>query len=255
MRSSVPVGAVSMSDGVGPIAPSTMGVGLAEITPAAVSPIVIVAVPLLPPIAWMFAGWIVDRTVRSGDRHASVEHRRGIRQLCFVLFLAGVVLPGAVLLGAREWIGVGSPPTTVVTSLVAVVIGIVLYCTDSYIWRWWSGRPGRGTARRVASSRRSGSSWPGAVARLLAAPIEELLYRGVLTALLVVGPFGYVLGSASLFAVAHAYLGRHELLFKGANGVVYAVGFLVSGSILVPIGMHLGYNVAAETRHRGGMAG
>jgi uncharacterized protein len=72
---------------------------------------------------------------------------------------------------------------------------------------------------------------------------EELLYRGFLLAVAVavapgLGPWRLVLVSALAFAVAHTYQGVTGMLTAGVLGGAFAVLFLGSGSLLLPVLHH-----------------
>lgn len=72
---------------------------------------------------------------------------------------------------------------------------------------------------------------------------EELLYRGFLLAVAVavapeLGPWRLVLVSGLAFAVAHTYQGVTGMVTAGVLGVAFAVLFLGSGSLLLPVLYH-----------------
>jgi membrane protease YdiL (CAAX protease family) len=78
---------------------------------------------------------------------------------------------------------------------------------------------------------------------LTAAACEETLYRGFLLAVAVavapeLGPWRLVLVSALAFAVAHTYQGVAGMLTAGVLGAGFAVLFLGSGSLLLPVLYH-----------------
>jgi membrane protease YdiL (CAAX protease family) len=78
---------------------------------------------------------------------------------------------------------------------------------------------------------------------LTAAVCEETLYRGFLLAVAVavapeLGPWRLVLISALAFAVAHTYQGVAGMLTAGVLGAGFAVLFLGSGSLLLPVLYH-----------------
>lgn len=81
---------------------------------------------------------------------------------------------------------------------------------------------------------------------VLATPIaEELIFRLYLSPLREVTTLsGYVILSALLFGFHHLPYGFREAVLKTANGVLYAMLFVVTGSILAPILAHAGYNFA-----------
>ena len=72
---------------------------------------------------------------------------------------------------------------------------------------------------------------------------EELLYRGFLLAVAVavapeLGPWRLVLVSGLAFAVAHTYQGVTGMVTAGVLGAAFAVLFLGSGSLLLPVLYH-----------------
>jgi len=82
---------------------------------------------------------------------------------------------------------------------------------------------------------------------------EELIFRGVLFYLLIkrFGGKVAILISATAFGIYHWF--SYEIfdnpinmvwifLITGTAGVVYGIGYLKSGSLLAPIGMHFGWN-------------
>jgi membrane protease YdiL (CAAX protease family) len=79
---------------------------------------------------------------------------------------------------------------------------------------------------------------------LTAAVCEELLYRGFLLAVAVavapeLGPWRLVAVSGLAFAVAHTYQGVAGMLTAGVLGAGFAVLFLGSGSLLLPVLYHV----------------
>jgi membrane protease YdiL (CAAX protease family) len=91
---------------------------------------------------------------------------------------------------------------------------------------------------RTAAERR-GFAWLA----LTAGVCEELLYRGFLLAVVVaeapeLGAGRLVLVSALAFAVAHTYQGVVGMLTAGVLGAGFAVLFLGTGSLLLPVLYH-----------------
>ena len=79
---------------------------------------------------------------------------------------------------------------------------------------------------------------------LTAGVCEELLYRGFLLAVVVaeapeLGPWRLVLVSALAFAVAHTYQGVAGMLTAGVLGAGFGVLFLGTGSLLLPVLLHV----------------
>ncbi|WP_456823845.1 CPBP family glutamic-type intramembrane protease [Cellulomonas sp. P5_E12] len=73
---------------------------------------------------------------------------------------------------------------------------------------------------------------------------EEITYRGLVVLALAVGlpslGHGWVVAAAAaLFGVAHWYQGRLGMLATGALGAVFAQLYLLTGSLLLPMVLHL----------------
>ena len=120
--------------------------------------------------------------------------------------------------------------------LLALPAGAALYAVDTAVWQRWTGaRVDRGTGAFV---------WT--VPMLLSVVPEELVFRTALAPLVdsLGGPV-FVAVSAVAFGLAHVANGRHEVAFKSWNGVVYALAFLATGSVVVPVLAHVGYNLVA----------
>ena len=94
---------------------------------------------------------------------------------------------------------------------------------------------------------------------------EELAFRGVLTAAasrLIGAPAGIAL-AATVFALWHishavdedgAVAGATVLAVTGAGGIAFGVLRHLSGSLLAPIGLHLGTNAIGLVAVAGGLA-
>ena len=84
--------------------------------------------------------------------------------------------------------------------------------------------------------------WAGLA--LSAGVTEEITYRGLVvlalaTALPSLGHGGVVAAAAVLFGAAHWYQGRLGMLATGALGAVFAQLYLLTGSLLLPMILHL----------------
>lgn len=114
------------------------------------------------------------------------------------------------------------------------VLGVAMYWIDTLAWMRWTGKSIRRGDQRLV--------W---LLPSLAAPVpEEILYRAGLDVLRgSVGVGGFVAVSAVLFGFAHVFRGKKEIAFKTFNGVVYALVYVGTGSVLAPIIAHFGYNV------------
>jgi membrane protease YdiL (CAAX protease family) len=124
----------------------------------------------------------------------------------------GLVLSVALLAGLRRRVDRGAPVAA------PVEVGVLL--------------------PRTAAERRGFSRLA-----LTAGFCEELLYRGFLLAVVAaeapeLGPGRLVLVSALAFAVAHTYQGLVGMLTAGVLGAGFAVLYLGSGSLLLPVLFH-----------------
>ncbi|AGB17617.1 CAAX amino terminal protease family [Halovivax ruber XH-70] len=128
--------------------------------------------------------------------------------------------------------------------VVFLPLGVAMYALDIFVWSWWVGVPiERGTDETV---------WKLPI--VFGAIGEEYLYRGVLAVLIAsLGTIWYVVLSGVLFGINHFSKGRSEIVFKSVNGIVYALCFLATGSLLAPILAHVGYNVAYVSFVGGGV--
>ena len=147
----------------------------------------------------------------------------------YVAFVSGLAV--AYLLAVRPEIVVPSGP--VLTA--AFVVGLGLYAVDNAVWRAIADPDSGGTRLALV--------WP----TLVGGAAEELLYRGALAA--AIGTDGlagaaFLAVSAVAFGLNHFSLGTHEVAFKTFDGAVYACCLLATGSVLVALVAHVGYNVA-----------
>lgn len=80
---------------------------------------------------------------------------------------------------------------------------------------------------------------------VLSAVAEELLFRGALSSLLnITGMMAFVIVSSVSFGLSHVFGGWREVLLKIIDGIVYAVVFLVTGSIWASVFLHVGFNLS-----------
>lgn len=115
------------------------------------------------------------------------------------------------------------------------VVGAGMYVAENKVWQWYAGT--------FARSRKTDF--------LLLAPLvvlpfaEEIIYRGGIAPLVGEAGTGVFVGvSAALFGVDHLYNGKKEFAFKLFDGVVYALLFVATGSVLATAIAHVGYNAA-----------
>lgn len=137
---------------------------------------------------------------------------------------AFVVTPYEIPLQAR-WVYFATLPA-----------GIALYSFDSYLKTRFAGQTLNDGTESVVTM------FPVLVVPLF----EEVIFRAGYVFL--DNRFGtavFVVGSAAAFGVHHVGHGPTEALFKFGNGLVYAVLFVLTGSIVPPLLAHTGYNLAA----------
>ncbi|WP_138004942.1 CPBP family intramembrane glutamic endopeptidase [Halalkalirubrum salinum] len=239
----------------------SFGTVIAQVVPVAAIAAVVAVLALLPTIGWLLSG-VLLRQIR--------VNMSGSHDVRLLAYAAVLVIPAAgawLLIPSRSW-DIASP----VVVLVGVCVGGCMYAADRWLWRIAAGRPSIDRVYSISE----------AIARLAVVPSEELLYRGLpvlifptvavsdqalnfastvggsdpahnlASTVAVFDPAhnlgytgGYILLSALCFGIAHAYAGRHEVVFKTWNGCVYAIGYLLTGSIAVPIALHAGYNLAS----------
>lgn len=119
--------------------------------------------------------------------------------------------------------------------LLAVPLGAAAYYVTTLVWRYYTGNPIRRGGRNLSTNLVGlGATFP-----------EELLFRAGLRSLTSsIGTVGYLVYSSVLFGVYHFNGDYHEVVFKTLLGVLLGVTYLVSGSIVVPMLVHFGYNLA-----------
>lgn len=118
-----------------------------------------------------------------------------------------------------------------------LLLGFALYHVESFVRVGW-GDESRGGSLDVPVVRALGVG--------TAAFVEEILYRGGLSPLIEsFGATAFVLLSAVSFGAMHGLFDDWtEIGYKTLLGVILASLFVVTGSLVVPIFVHLGYNGA-----------
>lgn len=142
----------------------------------------------------------------------------------------------SLLAGAYALAGPGIPMEFDPLFVLGVPLGIALYGSTTFLWRYHTGRSIRRESRSLL-----------AVLPALVVPLpEEILFRGALGVLTEsIGVVGFILVSSVLFGLYHLNQGRNEIAFKTGLGVVLCLVYLYSGSILAPTLTHFGYNLAS----------
>ncbi|WP_067485694.1 CPBP family intramembrane glutamic endopeptidase [Actinomadura hibisca] len=226
---------------------STPGLVLAVLLAACV----LVGEPLLGKISY-------DRLARRRDRDPRALIRTLRLWMASSWTLAGLAMvivavsPGVGL--ADVGLAVAGDPGEVagtVTGMVTVmvVLGLLL---------WWAGRSGRLPGLRRLTERQSAGfeallprtpreRWAGLGMAITAGVCEEVVYRGMLIAL-GVGVLGLPLKGAAVlalvvFAVGHLYQGWRNVLVVALPGYALTMMYLSTGSLLVPILVHIAIDV------------
>ncbi|MFC7081172.1 CPBP family intramembrane glutamic endopeptidase [Halorussus caseinilyticus] len=185
----------------------------------------LLAVASIPLFATVFFG-IVGLLARHTSRFT---YRNRHSRLVYAVFVSGFA--AAFLAASGQTLSLEFDPWYALFAL----LGGALYGLDTAAWAAWTGQSIRRGDQRLA--------W---LLPALVVPLpEELVYRAGLAPLReTVGPVGFVVASAVLFGVSHVTRGKKEIAFKTGNGVVYALVFLATGSVVAPVLAHFGYNVA-----------
>ncbi|PDP88401.1 CPBP family intramembrane metalloprotease [Glycomyces fuscus] len=134
--------------------------------------------------------------------------------------------------------GMGQTLATMTGMLVAIVVVLVLLRVSGLDRRLLAGQ--RAVSAILPRDRRE--RWAAAGASVTAGVCEEVVFRGLLIAL------GVSLGldvtvaagiSLGLFAVAHLYQGRTGVLLVTLVGLVLTNLYLSTGSLLLPVFLHV----------------
>jgi membrane protease YdiL (CAAX protease family) len=202
--------------------------------------VLVLAMPVVAPASIS----LLIGTASAGGFEAHVRgHERWLYVALATTIAAVLIAAGPVELGSLgrpvRGVAVDWLPATASTGAVlfgAAAGGAALYRLDTALVVWQTGEPvGRGD-RSLA-----------AVMPLLLSPLpEEILFRAGLEPLVDMAGSGlYVCASALVFGLVHAPSGRREVALKTGNGVVYALSYLLSGTVLIPVAAHFGYNTLA----------
>jgi membrane protease YdiL (CAAX protease family) len=193
-----------------------------------------------PVVGW----WSARRQHRDRDRDARVRrYRRTIRLEWALTALALALVLAAPGLDLGD-LGFAWPRASAYTVVGVVGLALSLALLVGLRRRVDRGAPVLAPAEvgvllpRTAAERRSFG-----LLALTAGCCEEVLYRGFLLAVVAaeapgLGPWRLVLVSALAFAVAHTYQGVIGMLTASVLGGGFAVLFLGSGSLLLPVLLH-----------------
>lgn len=128
---------------------------------------------------------------------------------------------------------------------ILLIPGAALYLLETYLWYQYTKKPIEAASEPLK--------------QMLLVPMvpipEEIVFRGGLTPLIgVIGGPAYVVLSGVLFGLYHYSFSLRDVLLKTVSGMIYAGLYLATGSLVAPILMHTGYNIAsvyiiADYRH------
>jgi len=184
-------------------------------------------ISLLPiiQVAYIGAAYTIVQLGTEYDPRSLLRRYFSVIYIPFIFGIGGVYLAS-----------VGLPPITVRPEfLLGVPVGAGAYYLTTLGWRYYTGNPIRRGDRELHLN---------AVGVTGALP-EELLFRAGLAPLISwVGSTGYLLYSSVLFGVYHYDGQLNEVIFKMLLGVLLGTAYLWSGSVVVPICIHFGYNLA-----------
>lgn len=201
--------------------------------------------PNLPPyVVWVVAlpVWVMVATVGSylvivnvallvGDHTEPTDPTNG-RYLYLVALLAHLAYL-AVFLALTDYRFEFAVP---LAALAAPLVGLLVYAGESRVKDAVAGSAGGGSP--------SGPRLRYLLPVLPIGVLEELFYRGVLFELHAShGPVVYVAASALLFGLAHAMDDLRVAGSKTVDGALYAVAMVATGTVVVPVMVHLGYNL------------
>jgi uncharacterized protein len=160
------------------------------------------------------------------------------------ILLALLVL--ATYIAASKWIEHRAPTELNIRHLLpeaaaGFVVGLVLFSSVmAILWAAGVYHPtGRGTVNGLAA---------GFVAALVAGIVEETMFRGLLFRLSskVLGTWGALLLTATLFGAAHAFnpgaTASSSLAIALEAGVLLGAAYAARQSLWLPIGLHIGWN-------------
>lgn len=150
----------------------------------------------------------------------------------------GLGVPG----GAAFWVG-----TVLVVALVGVLgrqVAVVRVSADARakVQKQFRGAAALMVPRETGERR----MWVGV--SLTAGICEEVLYRGFLIwySMMWLPAVAAVLASAVIFGLAHVYLGWGAGVLRAAGaGVVFGAAYLLTGTLWVPIALHVALDVAS----------
>ncbi len=153
--------------------------------------------------------------------------------------------------GRAPYVRIGHPPLSQVGAALAVSIGMLGTANLVYIALDWLGRQTRVIGDWMANYEKvvesaftpeSGIGWLILGVCVLVPIAEELLFRGIIQAELssVMHPWLAVLMQALLFSLFHMQAVQSMYVF--IPGFAMGAAYLASGSILVPILMHMLFN-------------
>jgi len=234
---------------------------------------VVVLFPLIAGLGWGVAKGLLSLVYKQRAFLVMMQES-GWLHLLFVSIPTAAVLAEAARNGTLERIGLRWPQVpglpvalaAVLVAAVAVASGVLVYVNElalsAWIRRLLSRR--KSDALKTVVQGRSAALWmpePPPFANFMAASTltsfaEELVWRGFVMDW-ARGEYGLplaLLASGLSFGINHSYFGFRNVMLKTLDGVLWAVLFLVTGSILAPFLSHLTFQYLVwrrlDRRHR-----
>ena len=201
------------------------------------------------------------RWVAAGRPDARVATYRGIIALEWVLV---AVLLGWWLAEGRGLAAVGLVPAAAGRQWLAVGAGLILAAAMVVQWIVVVRRPQSLAELRarigdleVMTPRNRTEARTFDLLSLTAGICEEILYRGILLTLVadLVGTWPAVVITSVIFGLGHAYQGAAGIVKTGGVGLLMAVLTVFSGSIFVPMLLHVALDLCSGRMMAAALAG
>ncbi len=213
--------------------------------------LVVAAFGLVFPIYSLLTYPRIKRALEANVRGAHVREYRETLLWLWGLGVTGLLVWITLGRSVRD-LGFGGPGGWRFWLSLAVVLGFVGFLMNQYRWVRRDERAREEVVRQLSRVEeylpRTSADFKHFVALSLSAGLwEELLYRGYLIRYLdsMSGIAVAVVASSIVFGFAHLCHGVSAALRAGALGVLFAVLFLFSGSLWLPIALHASIDVSA----------
>jgi membrane protease YdiL (CAAX protease family) len=198
--------------------------------------------------AYLVLGLPLSGLLARGELRRRLTHERGLRLTVYrqaisrLWLLAGAAI-GMVGLAKVPVSALGlRAPSQGLHGVPELVAGTVLPLASVTVLAMLAGRgPASGTTSLLPVTRRERRVYVGVA--FTAGAVEELLFRGFLM-LYLTGALGWSVqisaaASALAFGISHLYQGAGTAIAAGVIGYGFAEVYLLTGSLLVPVAVHV----------------